>query len=127
LSGTVLVVEDDPSVRDVLHLVLDSEGYAVVPVEDGLEALERLDEALPDLILLDLMLPRLDGFEVVRRLKADARTSHIPVLALTALARPSERDEALAAGCDGLILKPFDTEDLIRTVSDQLTAKSEGV
>jgi two-component system cell cycle response regulator len=82
-----------------------------VPVEQA--------QSLPDLILLDLLLPHLNGFEVVRRLKANQHTRHIPVLALTALTRPSERDEALAAGCDGLIVKPFDTDELIRTVGSQ--------
>lgn len=120
-AATVLVVEDQRDNRELLATMLQEMlGLEVITASDGVEALEKA-EACPDLILLDLMLPRLDGFEVVRHLKADERTRQIPVLALTALARPSERDEAMAAGCDGLILKPFDTDDLIATVAAHLT------
>ena len=126
-AATVLVVEDQRDNRELLATMLQEMlGLNVLTASDGVEALEQA-EARPDLILLDLMLPRLDGFDVVRHLKAAEHTRHIPVLALTALARPSERDEALAAGCDGLILKPFDTDDLIQTVSNHLArARGEG-
>jgi CheY-like chemotaxis protein len=116
----VLVVEDQPDNRDLLKTVLiEMLDLTVLTASDGLEALEKADSG-PDLILLDLLLPRLNGFEVVRRLKAANGTRHIPVLALTALSRPTEQEEALEAGCDGLIVKPFDTDDLVRTVAAHL-------
>ena len=119
-AATVLVVEDHPDNRELLATVLQEMlQLQVITARDGVEALERA-AMLPDLILLDLILPRLDGFEVVRRLKADPRTRHIPVLALTALTDESERQEALTAGCDGLIVKPFDTDTLVQTVAARL-------
>jgi signal transduction histidine kinase/ActR/RegA family two-component response regulator len=125
-TATVLVVEDQRDNRELLATMLEEMlGVRVITATDGIDALERAEQQ-PDLILLDLMLPRLDGFEVVRRLKAAAHTREIPVLALTALTRPTERDEALAAGCDGLILKPFDTDELIAAVATRLRMKDEG-
>ena len=119
-TATVLVVEDEPDNRELLTTMLQEMlGLQVITAGDGYQALEQVENG-PDLILLDLILPLLNGFEVVSRLKADERTRHIPVLALTALTRPTERDEALAAGCDGLIVKPFDTDELIRVVAEQL-------
>jgi CheY-like chemotaxis protein len=91
----------------------------VITASDGLEALEQVARQ-PDLILLDLMLPRLDGFEVARRLKADPHTRQIPILALTALTRPSEQREALAAGCDALLVKPFETTHLVDEIAARL-------
>ena len=119
-TATVLVVEDERDNRELLATMLQEVlGVEVLTASDGLDALEKA-EALPDLILMDLMLPRLDGFEAARRLKAAEHTRHIPVLALTALTRSTERDEALEAGCDGLILKPFDTDELIAAVEAHL-------
>jgi signal transduction histidine kinase len=124
-AATVLVVEDHPDNRELLATVLQEVlQLQVITARDGVEALERA-ATLPDLILLDLILPRLDGFEVVRRLKADPRTRHIPVLALTALTDESERQEALSAGCDGLIVKPFDTDTLVQTVAARLTEAAD--
>jgi signal transduction histidine kinase/ActR/RegA family two-component response regulator len=124
-GATVLVVEDERDNRELIAMMLQEVlGVEVISASDGLEGLEQAAHK-PDLILLDLMLPRLDGFEVVRALKADERLRDIPVLALTGLTRPSERDEALAAGCKGVIVKPFDTEDLIRSVAEQLRVKPE--
>jgi CheY-like chemotaxis protein len=119
------VVEDQRDNRELLATMLQEMlGLEVLMAGDGLKAIEQA-QSVPDLILLDLLLPRLNGFEVVRRLKSTEHTRHIPVLALTALTRPSERDEALAAGCDGLIVKPFDTDELIRTVASHLSLEGQ--
>lgn len=118
--ATVLVVEDQADNRELLgSLLREMLGLAVITASDGLEALE-LARQVPDLIVLDLMLPRLDGFEVVRRLKAAEETRAIPVLALTALTRPTEHEEALAAGCDAVITKPFDIDELVSALSERL-------
>ena len=116
----VLVVEDQQDNRELLSTLLEEMlDVEVLTARDGLEALEQVAQG-PSLILLDLMLPRLDGFEVARRLKADPDTRQIPILALTALTRPSEQEEALAAGCDGVVTKPFDTDQLVAAVGARL-------
>ena len=103
----ILLVEDNEMNRDMLARRLARHGYEVVEARDGLQALERVREAV-DLVLLDMSLPELDGWEVVRRLKADGTTRGIPVLALTAHVMTGDREKALAAGCDEYETKPVD-------------------
>jgi signal transduction histidine kinase/CheY-like chemotaxis protein len=120
IEGTVLVVEDEQNNRDMIKMLLETVlPVRVITASDGLQAIEAAAEQ-PDLILLDLMLPHLDGFEVARRLKSDPRTASIPILALTALVREQDIADALAAGCDGVVIKPFDTDDLARQVARYL-------
>lgn len=117
---TVLVVEDQADNRDLLATLLQEMlGVRVITASNGLEALERL-KSRPDLVLLDMMLPHLNGFDVVRLLRDAEQTRDIPVVALTALSQPNEQAEALAAGCDDLIVKPFDTDTLIEKVASKL-------
>lgn len=115
MSSTVLVVEDDPSVRDVLHLVLESEGYRVSLAGDGLEALTRLDQELPDLILLDLMLPRLDGDTFLAELERRGLWPGIPVIVLSAAVGADRWATRVRA--DGYVSKPFDIVALLDEVS----------
>ena len=114
MRGSVLIVEDDPSVRDVLQVVLDSEGYEVVLAADGFEALERLDEGLPDLVLLDLMLPRLDGASVVAELERRGLWPGIPIVVLSAATQADRWAARIRA--DGYIAKPFDIDVLLDEV-----------
>ena len=114
MRGSVLIVEDDPSVRDVLQVVLDSEGYEVVLAADGFEALDRLDEGLPDLVLLDLMLPRLDGASVVAELERRGLWPGIPIVVLSAATQADRWAARIRA--DGFIPKPFDIEILLDEV-----------
>lgn len=102
----VLLVEDDTDNRWVVARLLSVAGYAIVEAEDGQQAIEKAREEKPDLILMDLALPRLDGWEATRRLKADPELRHIPVLALTAFAMEGDEEKARAAGCDDYITKP---------------------
>jgi CheY-like chemotaxis protein len=104
---TVLIVEDNPLNRKLARNALRSREHRVLEAETGEEALELAKSHRPDLILMDLQMPGLDGLEVTRRLKADAATASLPIVAMSASARPEDRDEALAAGCCGHIAKPI--------------------
>lgn len=114
---TVLIVEDEPDNRDIMcSVVQDVAGYRAVAVADGEQALAVVAGRPPDLILLDLILPGLDGFEVARRLKGDPATRGIPILAISALARTGDRDQALEMGCDDYVDKPFGLDDLVAKI-----------
>jgi CheY-like chemotaxis protein len=116
----VLIVDDYAEGREICAEYLAFRGYRVATAEDGLEAIEKALELLPDVILMDLSLPRLDGWEASRRIRADARTRHIPILALTAHALSSARRRALEAGCDAVVTKPCPPRDLEAAVRRQL-------
>jgi CheY-like chemotaxis protein len=112
----VLLVEDDEDNREMYRQYLEWAGFAIVEARDGLQALELATTPGLEAIVMDLALPRLDGWQAVRRLKADPRTRHIPVLALTAHAFANDAKQARAAGCDGYLAKPCLPEDLARAL-----------
>jgi two-component system cell cycle response regulator DivK len=116
----VLVVDDVAHGREIFAEYLEFRGFRVITACDGLEALEKSFELRPDVILMDLSLPALDGWEATRRLKEDPRTSAIPVIALTAHALQSAHDRAKAAGCDAVVTKPCIPKDLEAEVRRQL-------
>lgn len=109
----IMLVEDNEMNRDMLSRRLRKKGYEVLLAEDADEASERLNDHLPDLILMDINLPGKDGYEITRGLKADPRTSRIPVIALTAHAMVGDREKAMAAGCDDYDSKPVDIKRLL--------------
>jgi two-component system cell cycle response regulator DivK len=115
----VLVVEDNLMNLELLVQLLQDD-YDVRTARDGQQGLEMAREVLPDLILMDLSLPVLDGWEATRRLKSDDGLKAIPVIALTAHAMPGDSDEALAAGCDAVLTKPIDEDLLYETISAYL-------
>jgi len=108
----VLVVEDNQDNREMVVKVLKHNGYRVIEAVDGEEAVKRAKAENPDLILLDLYIPKMDGYEVTRRLKGDQDLQYIPIIALTAHAMKGDREKALAAGCDGYIAKPINVREL---------------
>jgi DNA-binding response OmpR family regulator len=116
-SPTVLVVDDEPIVREVLSRYLARGGFGVETAGDGQEALERFESGAPDLILLDLMLPRVDGFEVFTRIRAQAST---PVIMLTAKGEETDRVVGLEVGADDYITKPFSPREVIARVRNVL-------
>ena len=102
----VLVVDDKASSRELIRTVLENSGYAVVEAGDGQEAVRVAQEVSPDLILLDLHMPALDGFSTIRQLRADPRFATLPIVALTASAMHGDREKAMAAGFTSYISKP---------------------
>lgn len=110
---TVLLVEDNEMNRDMLLRRLERRGYKVLTAVDGEEAIRMTREHSPNLVLMDMSLPVLDGWEATRRLKADPATRAIPIIALTAHALPAERDRALEAGCIAFETKPIDFPKLL--------------
>lgn len=113
---TLLLVEDNEMNRDAISRLLERRGFTMITAEDGEQGVQTCQEALPDLVLMDLGLPGMDGFEATRLLKADPRTAAIPVLALTARALTSDREAAGAAGCDDYDTKPVDLARLVRKI-----------
>jgi adenylate cyclase len=120
----ILAVDDTPQNLDLLRRRLSSQGYEVTTAEDGEAALERTAELLPDLILLDIMMPKLDGIETVRRLKANPAHQHIPVILVTAKSDPMDVIEGLDAGGDDYLTKPIDHAALLARVRSMLRMKA---
>lgn len=123
-ARTILVVEDNDMNMQLVEFLLEEGGYGIVKATSGEEALEvtQTDSGVAlDLILMDIHLPGMDGLSVVRAMKADARTSRIPILALTAHAMRGDRDRFLEAGCDGYISKPIDVKTFIESIERYLS------
>jgi CheY-like chemotaxis protein len=123
----VLLVDDYPDAREMYAEYLDFSGFEVIEAANGMEALQRAADTQPDIVLMDLSLPVMDGWEATRRLKADKRTEHIPVVALTGHALAGISEGAKRAGCDAFVTKPCLPEDLvkeIRKVLDQHAASA---
>ena len=116
---TILIVEDVELNRELLVQLLE-DAHRLVLAEDGISALERAAEARPDLILMDLSLPRMDGWETTRRLKADPQLAHIPVIALSAHAMRGDEARARDSGCDYFLTKPIDEEALFSKIARHL-------
>lgn len=117
---TVLLVDDYPDAREMYSEYLQFSGYDVVEAANGMEALQRAVDTTPDIILMDLSLPIMDGWEATRRLKADERTAEIPVVALTGHALAGISEGARQAGCDAFVTKPCLPEDLVREIQKVL-------
>jgi two-component system cell cycle response regulator DivK len=116
----VLLVDDYPDAREMYSEYLQFSGFDVVEASNGVEALERAIEDAPDIILMDLSLPVMDGWEATRRLKADTRTAGIPVVALTGHALAGISEGARKAGCDAFVTKPCLPEDLVKEIRKTL-------
>ena len=119
-KSKILLIEDNELNRDMLLRRLERRGYAVSVAVDGQEGLAAAKTEPPDLVLMDLRLPDLDGREVTRRLKADPATAGVPVIALTAHAMEGDREAALAAGCDDYDTKPVDLARLVGKIENLL-------
>jgi two-component system, cell cycle response regulator DivK len=112
----VLLVDDYPDAREMYTEYLEYTGFEVVQASNGMEALKQAIDRTPDIILMDLSLPVMDGWEATRRLKADERTAHIPVVALTGHALAGISEGAKKAGCDAFVTKPCLPEDLVKEI-----------
>ncbi len=114
--STVLVVEDDSDVRELIARKLAQAGFEVHTREDGQAGLEATSEVAPDIVLLDVMMPRLDGIEVCRRMRAKPSTASVPVIMLTAKAQEADVDRGFGVGADDYITKPFSPRELLNRV-----------
>lgn len=120
MQKVILVVEDEPNILDPLEFLLERNGLTVDSVVDGAAACRRLEETTPDLILLDVMIPNIDGFEVLRTVRARHSREELPVVMLSAKGQEADRLKAQALGANDFITKPFSNEDLIRRIRHHL-------
>jgi len=124
-DSLVLIGEDEPDNRLILQTVVETLlGVRAEVAGDGLAVLASVERERPKVILLDLMMPGLDGFQVTRHLKGDPATASIPIVAVSAMARPDDRETALAAGCDDFVRKPFELDDLEAVIRTYLEVGS---
>jgi len=121
---TILLVEDNALNRKLVETILRPHGYRLLIAVDGEEAIAIAPRERPDLILMDMRLPKVSGYDVAQALKAQPETAHIPIVALTSHAMPGDRERALEAGCDGYITKPIDTRTFPGLVRRYLDARA---
>jgi two-component system cell cycle response regulator DivK len=123
MPKTILIIEDEPRnlklIRDLLHRF----GYETLEATDGEQGVRLARLRLPDLILMDIMMPKMDGLEATRIIKADTKTRHIPIIALTSYAMKGDRERTLEAGCDAYIAKPVDIQEVLKTIEHYLLGK----
>jgi two-component system cell cycle response regulator DivK len=116
----ILLVEDNETIRNAFSILLEESGYRVTQASSGAEALAVPDREVPDLVLMDLGLPDMNGLEVTRQLKSEKSTREVPVIALTGRALETDQEACLAAGCAGYLSKPINTEQLLRQIPEFL-------
>ncbi len=116
MKPRILVIDDDPAIAELVCLNLELAGYDITRAADGIQGQALALQLLPDLIMLDLMLPRVDGFTVCQRLRRDERTASIPVLMLTALSQTQDKVEGFNSGADDYLTKPFEIEEMLARV-----------
>lgn len=124
MAARILIAEDDEHIAELLSFVLERERHAVTTAADGEATLARLREELPDLLLLDVMLPRLDGFQVLKALRADARFARLPVIVLTAKGQAQDRRTAEELGIAAFMTKPFANREVVATVERVLQERA---
>jgi len=127
LPKKILIVDDNQDGRELVVKVLKARGYQTIEAVDGEEALEKAVAERPDLILMDRSLPKIDGYEVTRRLKGQEEFKDVPIVALTAHAMRGDREKALEAGCDGYISKPINVRELPELILSYLRGKRESI
>jgi DNA-binding response OmpR family regulator len=112
----VLIVEDEPAIAGAIEARLQAEGFSTTIAPDGQAALDAVARALPDLILLDVMIPVFSGIEVCQKVKSDPKTKAVPIIMVTVLSEPSDFAKAVRAGADDYVCKPFEFSDLLRKI-----------
>lgn len=125
MKTKILLVEDNPATMEVMKQELEVLGYDVAIARDGAEAVEMAGSELPDLIIMDMLMPKMDGGEATARIRKNPKTQAIPILAATAKALPEDRDICLASGCDDYIAKPFSYRELHAAIEKLLKRQSE--
>jgi two-component system cell cycle response regulator DivK len=120
MSKCILVVEDQEDNRQILRDLLGNAGYELTEAENGEEAIAAVGRRRPDLILMDIQLPVMDGYEATRRIRTNPGLRSVPIIAVTSYALAGDEDKALAAGCDGYVTKPYSPRDLLAKVRTYL-------
>jgi CheY-like chemotaxis protein len=120
MSRKILVVEDNDRNRRLLKILLKARGYEVVEASTGKEAMDYLDSHNPDLILMDIQLPNVDGLELTKKIKSNDKTKDIPIIAVTAYAMKGDKERILESGCDAYVSKPIDTQELPQLIANIL-------
>jgi two-component system cell cycle response regulator DivK len=121
MAKVVLIVEDETKNLKLFRDLLQRFGYATIEATDGEQGVELAKANKPDLILMDIMMPKMNGLEATRILKADITTKNIPIVALTSYAMKGDKERILEVGCDGYIAKPVDIQELLKTVGEYLS------
>jgi two-component system cell cycle response regulator DivK len=123
MTKRILVVEDQEDNRQILRDLLSNAGYEMIEAEDGQQALTQAAKHKPDLILMDIQLPLLDGYEATRRIKADPALNAIPIIVVTSYALSGDEEKAHAAGCDAYVAKPFSPRALLAKIREYLPVR----
>ena len=113
---TILTVDDSPTIRKLLMMTLEREGFHVVQATDGMDALHKLAECNPAMILSDINMPKMNGYKLCKKIKKYAKTKHIPVIMLSGKDGPFDKLRGRVSGCDGYLTKPFETKDLLEKI-----------
>jgi len=116
MATKVLIADDEQDIKDVVQMYLETQGYEVETAYDGLDALDRINSWQPDVVLLDIMMPVMDGISVCKKMKSDPATKAIRVIMVSAASKREKEGEAYQAGADAYVLKPFDPGDLVKTI-----------
>lgn len=124
MSEAILVIEDDPATARLVEYTLSRHGYKVATASNGLDGIRKARAEVPDLVILDVMLPGIDGFEICHRLRADAATRDIRILMFSAKAQEIDRDTGLKVGADAYLTKPAAPEDILSTVQELLADRN---
>ncbi|MCA9957192.1 MAG: response regulator [Anaerolineales bacterium] len=120
MSWSVLIVDDEPLTQDMLRLMLEPAGFRVTSAEHGVEALEKIQESKPDIVLLDVMMPHMDGITVCKKLRSDPKTAALPVIMLSGKTHLNAVEEGLDAGANRYLSKPMSRADLIKNLKEVL-------
>jgi two-component system cell cycle response regulator DivK len=125
MSRKILIVEDDPRSLKMIRMTLRPYGYSLLEATDGEEALKVARSDKPDLIIMDLRLPKVSGLEVTRQLRQMSDLNHISIIAITAYAMKGDKEKAISAGCDAYVAKPINTRELPRLITEMLLQRKE--
>ena len=123
MDKKILVIEDDPATLRLMDYTLRHEGYQVLKASNGLEGMRKVQDEEPDLIILDVMLPGMDGFEICHRLRSEPDTAQLPILMLSAKAQTTDKDTGLKVGANDYLAKPADPSEIVRRVGSLLAQK----
>ncbi|HYQ48082.1 MAG TPA: response regulator [Thermodesulfovibrionales bacterium] len=116
----ILIIDDEPQIVRALELLMQREGFEIRSAGDGIEALHAIEDAAPDLILLDLMMPRMDGFELCQKIRSNPAWKNMIIVILTAKGRDIEREKGMALGADHYVTKPFSTREVVQLIKSAL-------